>query len=575
MRKIKGYALISTLLLSGFSSMALPPRLETIDFLQPDNSIVKIKILGDEHRHYNVTEDGDLVTVDSSGFLNYAEILPDGSLRPTGERFSRHVINKKGNNIKEIDLKSIANHNRDIPQFGLGMYKKGYPTEGNPHVLFFLVEFSDVKFSDNYKEDIKSYYDSMLNGENFTDQGALGSVRKYFSDQSSGKFSPVFDIYGPIAVDATQAVYCDDYGQGWDVRANYLIADVAKLLDKEIDYSKYDEDDDGEVDFIYFIVAGEGQHRTGIESQIYPHQGSIKNDGNFVIVDGKWINNYAISNELNGENPEGIGPIVHEYSHVLGLPDLYTVDWMAVWPDPIDFTPGAYTVLDQGTYNNDGHTPPNYTAYERNALQWNEPVVIDPSGEIVLDEISSGEFALLPMSEVNEFYLFENRQLSGWDSYIPNHGMVIWHIDYDKADFSDNGVNIDPQHQRVDLVEANNQPGFITSGKDFTFPGTTGNTSFTPATKPALFAWSGEEINLAVTGIREEDGMISFHVENFDSENPGDNNSISIPEADSDGRYHVYSISGIKLMDTQDPDFIDKLSSGLYIINGKKVLIKK
>ena len=112
-------------------------------------------------------------------------------------------------------------------------------------------------------------------------------------------------------------------------------------------------------------------------------------------------------------------------------------------------------MLDQGPYNNHGRTPPAYSIYERNALGWIDPIVIDGPDTIALEAISeSNQGCIIETGNVNEFFLLENRQQTGWDTYIPGHGMLIWHIDYNPGVWSRNAVNNQAQHNYVDIEEA-------------------------------------------------------------------------------------------------------------------------
>ena len=71
----------------------------------------------------------------------------------------------------------------------------------------------------------------------------------------------------------------------------------------------------------------------------------------------------------------------------------------------------------------------------------------------------------------NEYFILENRQQRGWDAYLPGHGMLMWHIDMDEEAWMNNMVNIDPSHQRVDIVEADGI-GSDASMTGDPFPGT-------------------------------------------------------------------------------------------------------
>ena len=69
----------------------------------------------------------------------------------------------------------------------------------------------------------------------------------------------------------------------------------------------------------------------------------------------------------------------------------------------------------------------------------------------------SNEAFLIPTDREEEYFLFENRQQEGNGAYIPGHGMLVWHIDFDLDIWLINAANNDPDHQRVDLIEADNK----------------------------------------------------------------------------------------------------------------------
>lgn len=479
----------------------------------------------------------------------------------------------------DIDINSRA------AQSGLGMYRTNYPTTGNPRVPVILVEYQDVKFST--RNDAKDYFTRMMNGENFTDYGAIGSVAEYFRDQSDGKFVPEFDVYGPVTLPENREYYGSNYGQGWDAKAHYMVSHALKILDKDVDFSKYDANGDGDIDFVYIFYAGQGENRGGGEDTVWPHAGNIKSDGDFVIVDGVWGNYYACSNELiSEESPEGMCAFIHEYSHILGLPDLYPSDSNIYLNEGWDYTVGQYSIMDYGVYNQDGRVPPNFTAYERNALKWGEPIVIENAQAIELDDISTGTFYLVPTERETEFFLLENRQQTGWDSGLPGHGLLVWHIDYDKDAFENNNVNNLKEHQRVELIKANGEILFgtpLSNQEGFPFPGTSGHTEFTASSTPAFLSWTGNDPGFPLTKIREVNGKVRFCVagaeDNFVDEEPGEEpGSEEEPDAgvngiipDREEEITVYFLSGVRLINRGDRESIKNLPAGLYIINGKKV----
>lgn len=476
--------------------------------IQPDGTAINIRVVGDEHLHFTTTEDGVLLRLDDDGFYNYGCLSEDGStVVATGVRYIpassyENAVNIENINVGEMKEKRNARL-RVAPQTGIGLTGTTFPTTGSPKGLVILVEYSDVRFT---LDDAADYFNDMINGENFTQYDGTGSVLQYFTDQSQGKFTPKFDVYGPVVLPNTRAYYGHNDSYGNDVNAYMMVVDAIDILDSKVDFSQYDNDGDEVIDNVYVIYAGHGESSYGSEETVWPHSWDVRSDGITRIVDGVSVGRYACSNEWEYNKPDGIGTFVHEFSHVMGLPDLYNTS------DPsARYTPADYSVLDYGPYNNSGRTPPNYGAYERNALGWMEPVEVEDVMSLTLNPITSGEYVLIPTSKANEFFLLENRQQVGWDKYIPYHGMLIWHIDYNASIFSKNIVNKNPSHQYVDIIEANNS-AYFPDAKGWPFPGVNFVTDFTSTTVPTMKEWSGRLINKAITEIEENGKRISFNV---------------------------------------------------------------
>lgn len=495
---------------------------------QPDGTVLQVRLVGDEHMHFVTTDDGRLLHQDSKGLYTFATLAEDGSLESTGISATTNGPVAKSMNIKDVDMSALiekrglatriaqthesldkssaADGRRRAPQTGQGLCFSTFPSTGSPKGLIILVEYKDVSFTTANPE---QYFNNMINQPGFSQNGATGSALDYFTEQSNGVFTPDFDVLGPVKLDYNRSYYGGNDSYGQDARPHVMVSESIRKLDATVDFSVYDTDKDGLLDNVFIIYAGAGEASGGPSESVWPHSWDIRYGGISLKVDGVQVGHYACSNEMEGSRPDGIGTFVHEFSHVMGLPDLYRTDGNSG-----TFTPGEYSVLDYGPYNNAGRTPPNYGAYERNAMGWGEPIMLDCPVTVSLDPISSGQFGLIPTSKNNEFFLLENRQLTGWDAYIPNHGMLIWHIDYNESVFSQNIVNNTRSHQYVDIEEANNSANNanLTIMKGYPFPGTTGKTSFTSSTVPALKTWAGVGIDLPVTDITEEDGCITFNV---------------------------------------------------------------
>ncbi len=272
-----------------------------------------------------------------------------------------------------------------------------------------------------------------------------------------------------------------------------------------VDFSKYDFDGDSIVDFVYVIYAGYAESYGASSNTIWPHAAMLSNLGVSCSVGGMKVERYACSSELKyttGTKVEGIGTFCHEFSHVLGLPDMYNT-YQSSSPQV-----GKWDVMDQGNYNNESHTPPSMSAFERASLGWMELTEIDtPSDSITLKELTANHVAYrVSTANLNEYFTLENRQQVGWDAYQPGRGLMIMHITYDESAWNGNYVNAGT-YPRYDLVEADGTQG---NGEASDLFPTATNNMFTDYSTPNSLSRTGEPTEKGLTNIRDNDGIISF-----------------------------------------------------------------
>ncbi len=513
------FTIASVLLLGGAgvnTAHAVPAKPGLLSF---DNGGEKIEVYlrGDEHAHYYVSPDGYMLLRGEDGLFRYA--LPDGDrlrestvlARPAGKRdvHEEALLSSFDKQAPfEISTRRLKKRNAAKAPAKVAEESKlcTFPTKGSPRCLAILVEFQDVKFT---LPEPKELFGRMLNEEGFSEYGATGSARDFFLASSNGQFSPTFDVYGPVVLPYNMSYYGVNDESGNDARPQEMIPHAVGLLKDEIDFSNYDSDNDGVVDNIYIFYAGYGEADGGPANSIWPHSWNIHDDLKMeIVMNGKMINHYATSNELSdgqGANLAGIGVFCHEFSHVLGLPDLYSTLYTSA------FTPGEWSLMDHGSYNNKSHTPPYHTGYERYCLGWVEPKVLSDPRNVSMFPVSRvgayDDVYMIPTPRRSEYYILENRQQQGWDQYIPGHGMLVWHIDFDPEIWGLNIVNIEKQY--VDIVEADNEQSDYSRGGD-AFPGTSNVTEFTDASVPSMKTWSGVSLHSPLTDIKDIDGVVSF-----------------------------------------------------------------
>ena len=515
------------LLFGSLNAAAIPAKPGLMEYKNADGSIVTVTLHGDENGGYYMSQDGYVLLPDGAGNLCYATgtanavapsrvIAKDASARTEQElRFIEtldkdQLLTASRNKVQALRAQSKVNRSAGKRKIAAIDRITNYPTTGSPKGLVLLVQFKDIKFQ---TPNAHEAFNDLINKPGYDYNGATGSARDYFVENSGGLYQPDFNVYGPITVPNNENYYGAPEGAFVrDCRPWQMVIDAVDQLiidEPELNLADYDCDGDGFVDNIFVYFAGYGQNEGGPDWTIWPHSADIYNlYGVTKEVHGVKLGNYACTNELTGNSGvvrAGIGTFVHEFSHVLGLPDLYSTNGSGA------FTPNYYEVMDIGPYLNNGNTPPYMSAFDRYSLGWLNFRELTGPENIELSDIRSNEALLIPTLKDEEFFVLENRQNVGWDTYIPGHGMLIWHIDYDRDAWINNTVNNDVSHQRVDIIEADGVASATTMPGD-PFPGTTNVTEFTSTSRPAMTTWIGVPVNMPITTIREQDGIIYFRV---------------------------------------------------------------
>ena len=524
--------LIAVLLMCVCSIKAVPAHPGTIKVQQPDGSFVTLRLVGDEWQHFQTTADGYSVVKNQQGYYVYAEkkngqlqatalVAHDEAERTVSEQAYLSIVKK----YQAPDMSERLAQERQLIQQRQQEILAGRRAQGNRATnysnfrgLIILIEFNDKGFS---REDYPEIITDMVNKEGysgFDNRVLTGSVHDYFSDNSGGKFQPQFDIVGPYKVKFSQ-YDCNiekDNKIGQILRAAIDSADVVG----KVNFKDYDGNNDGEVDLVYFIVAGNGANYNGNNEDLWwPHRSSFWG----IKKDGVYLRDYASSTELLGylSRPstvriDGIGTIVHEFSHVLGLPDFYDTDYEKGGGQSND--PGVWSVMASGCYMDDGDTPVGYSLYERYSVGFcNEPEIIAAEGSYTLEPLYSSFTGFRIDSPVNnEFFLFENRQKDSfkWDKCLPGSGMLVHRVDKTNTKvWYDNTINANPDHNYYEVVRA----GGISQGSAAdVFPGTRKVTTLNANTTPAnLKTWSGKETRWGLNNIQMENGVITFDIEDI------------------------------------------------------------
>ncbi len=489
---------------------------------QPDGDELTVRIKGDEFYGYLTTVDGYTIVKNENGYYTYATLVND-QVTPT------KIIARDANKRSASDniwLESIGKHLKSKTKVEEGNKLRNQRDNlpslkavnyNNFHGLVILVNFKDSQFT---RSDVQEFYNRMINEENYTgftnEDGSAnpygactGSVRDYFYDNSNGMFVPQFDVVGPINVNY-------NVNQGLNQASSILLA-AAKAANSQVDYSNYDIDNDGYVDLIYFIVADSpSSSDPSHPNHLWPHRGWF--GGSFSTYDGKKFRDYACSAEYIGSKSygilDGIGTICHEFSHVLGLPDLYDTD-----EDNDASTggeaqhPGDWDLMAGGNYMNNARTPVAYSLYDRYATGFANYQIIKSEGDYSLNPIcETGEGYILKTPQNKEIFLIENRQkTSKWDAFAPGHGMLVVRMDSTNTSvWNSNDPNSDASRLYYELLRAGGS-NLLQSASD-PFPGTYGVNMLGNDTRPNLLTYNNYRNQFVLYNIHEEDGVVKFSV---------------------------------------------------------------
>lgn len=609
----------SRTLLSGFmllftlTAFAIPAQKRWLTVRQPDGTRLMVSMTGDEWLHYTATADGVPVVRQPDDSYCYASVRGD-QLVSTGivaHEASQRAASELEHIASGASTMQLRQHRAQRGRASSpALAKKSMAARratyrGTHHVPVVLAYFPDRAFATDTAS-TRSFYNSMLNQPGFSQCGAPGSASDYFNDMSRGQFKLVFDVIGPVKVSKASTYYGGPsvYFGGTDHVGEFIAEAVTKAdsLYKP-DWSRYDWDGDGELEQVFVLYAGYGQATGGDTGLLWPckwtlDEAKVNDDGpGGFSLGGTYINTFACGNELYGNSGKtymGMGVFCHEFSHCLGLPDMYDTAYGAT---P---TMGNWDLMAHGSYNGPqgiGWCPAGWTSYERAQAGWLDVKELQPGdsvrGMTSLDE--GGEaYAIYNDDQRNEYYLLENHKHVGWDAYTPEQGLLIVHVDYDSTLFANNIVNttgtfttaegydgnFTNDHARMvpfsKLRSLENETYYYTfpmEGKRFRLD------SLTDLSRPAATVYNAHPdgtllMHKPVMNIAKDDeGNIDFDFM------PAGGNPAGIVQprtsAPEPARVTVYTVEGRQVGTYDSIDGLRALPRGLYIVEQGNAAVKK
>lgn len=382
-------------------------------------------------------------------------------------------------------------------------HKLSTGTADSARLLVILVDFSDNQWQTGSAGG-PADFDSIL----FSDSrdsfpiNPTGSMTDYYRENSYGQFNLTGEVRGWYRMPQTYEWYT--YYDNGASRSKYLAGHAVLAARADgVDFSEFDADNDGNIDGLVVIHAGQGAESTGRgiwshKSKLYPAE----------YFDGVTILDYVMTPEEYRRTLSPIGVVCHEYGHVLGLPDLYDIDLQPSSSDGL----GRWSLMATGCYNGDARLPAHLDAWSKAELGF--ITLIDVFDNTFQSEIPAVNFNPVAyrlsnqQSGSNEYWIVENRQRVGFDSELPGDGLCIYHVDLDAP-----AANIDHTRYRVALEQAdgNNDLAMVRGNKGDaadTWPGSSDAREFADITTPNTRTNDGSPTEIGVWDISDSDSLM-------------------------------------------------------------------
>lgn len=477
------------MLVMSMALYAVPARRSFQDCTLADGTSVSLTLVGDEFGHWYESADGTIYRRQTDGTFI--------ALNTT-----RAEMNNKRKASPMYKTAQARRARQDV----------GVTPNLAPKGIVILANFADQSMRSGHTN---ATFDELCNSTNCTVNNGYPSAAQYFADQSNGTYRPIFDVFGPVTLSHNSSYYGSNDSEGDDEHATDAVIEACILANNQysnLNFADYDSNNDGYVDFVYVIYAGQGEADGGAATTIWPHNWSISTwvtsyssyadyTRAQTRLDNVYLDNYAMSSELSGNSINGIGTLCHEFGHVIGLPDLYDTEYETNYENSL--TPNDWNIMDGGSYNADGHCPPNYDPWQKYFFGWHTPINLGNTGQVITLQANgtSGYQAYQinasgtqqNYNQSGVCYYIENRQAQGWDAPLTGHGLLIWKVNFKTSAWENNAPNNtsttgSPLHTVVSATGTKiGWDGSTDNCPKNTFPGSGRKTSWTGVSgKPLL-----------------------------------------------------------------------------------------
>lgn len=356
-------------------------------------------------------------------------------------------------------------------------------------------------------------------------QSRLQAMCDYYADTSKGKITLQYTLTTVVSLKNAMSKYAADYQTG---NPNTIMTDVVAAADGQINFAS--------ADIIMLIHAGCGQEITGLSGDIWSHH---MTGVSIPTNDGVTISGYSVMPEtecgdlyfkLANQNIDILqyekdpskfnnvfiphywdvmGTWAHETGHAFGMPDVYDTTYstgvsLQSWslmgsgnylPEP-PANAQPWRIPYDPTQPLFGSVPCHPDAWNLKLLGWAPVDNITGARtreRVVAMGTQEGKiYRLWTNGDISsdEYFLMETRSHVGYDRFVPEEGLLIYHIDDTIGSLTLNNLQSDAKHPRILPVPSSGQltldPNFgdYFAGTGVAYPGASQNVHFGNNTLP-------------------------------------------------------------------------------------------
>ena len=336
----------------------------------------------------------------------------------------------------------------------------------------------------------------------------VNSLKEYYKEISYSRYIPRGELHGWYRA-PNPSTYYTDKQNGFGIypkSAERLVEDIVNIAsnDPDIDWTSFDQNDNGYVDNLFVIHSGAEAAWTGDVNDFWAHVWIIPEPK---MIKGRYVWVYAMVSEYLGkpDDPIVIGGDCHEHGHELGLPDLYD------YSDRSNGV-GAYSLMGAGSWGNMGQTPTHLDPWSKYVLGFTDPI-IDPIGTVYIDNAEQNSTNIIyTTADPKEYFIFEVRRKKLYDTYLPSEGLFIWHINENQI--NNQTYNNDKACYLVGLVQADNLKDLENRANNGdlgdSYPGISNSRSFGRFTDPSTRLCNGQMQDFLINNISDSASTMSF-----------------------------------------------------------------